>query len=159
MGVYDLAHNEAGVSVGISHDTAEFAVAAIRRWWDSPWAAQISASDAVADHGRQWGQQQPATRLWRWAVQQFANETGLAVELCHYPPGTSKWNKIEHRLFCHITRNWPWVPLETLEIVVKLIGCTRTKEGLEVHAWLDENHYQKGKDRIQYAIIRSPHTP
>jgi hypothetical protein len=69
----------------------------------------------------------------------------MTIELCHYPPGTSKWNKIEHRLFCHITRNWQGVPLETMEIVVSLIGSTQTKEGLEVHAWLDEAHYQKAK--------------
>jgi hypothetical protein len=78
-------------------------------------------------------------------LQRLANETGLKIELCHFPPGTSKWNKIEHRLFCHITRNWRGVPLESLEIVVNLIGNTRTKEGLEVHAWLDEREYQKSR--------------
>jgi hypothetical protein len=82
------------------------------------------------------GSNSPRTRLWRWALQQFANETGLQIELCHYPPGTSKWNKIEHRLFCHITRTWQGVPLETLEIVVSLIAATKTETGLEVHAWL-----------------------
>lgn len=144
-GVYDLTHNEAGVSVGISHDTAEFAVAAIRRWWRRlgkkryPQATRLLIT---ADSG---GSNSPRTRLWRWALQQFANETGMTIELCHYPPGTSKWNKIEHRLFCHITRNWQGVPLETIEIVVSLIGATRTKEGLEVHAWLDEKHYPKAK--------------
>jgi transposase len=144
-GVYDLTRNEGGVSVGISHDTAEFAVAAIRRWWERlgqeryPQATRLLIT---ADSG---GSNSPRTRLWRWTLQQFANETGLTVELCHYPPGTSKWNKIEHRLFCHITRNWQGVPLETLEIIINLIGSTRTKEGLEVHAWLDENHYQKAK--------------
>ncbi len=144
-GVFDLTHNEAGVSVGISHDTAEFAVAAIRRWWRRlgkkryPQATRLLIT---ADSG---GSNSPRTRLWRWALQQFANETGMTIELCHYPPGTSKWNKIEHRLFCHITRNWQGVPLETIEIVVSLIGATRTKEGLEVHAWLDEKHYPKAK--------------
>lgn len=144
-GVYDLTHNEAGVSVGISHDTAEFAVAAIRRWWRRlgkkryPQATRLLIT---ADSG---GSNSPRTRLWRWALQQFANETGMTIELCHYPPGTSKWNKIEHRLFCHITRNWQGVPLETIEIVVSLIGATRTKEGLEVHARLDEKHYPKAK--------------
>ncbi|MBM4001506.1 MAG: ISAzo13 family transposase, partial [Planctomycetes bacterium] len=87
----------------------------------------------------------PRTRLWRWELQKLANDTGLTIELCHYPPGTSKWNKIEHRLFCHITRNWQGVPLETMEIVVSLIGSTRTREGLEVHAWLDERQYAKAK--------------
>jgi transposase len=144
-GVYDITHNEAGVSVGVSHDTAEFAVAAIRRWWKRlghkryPRATRLLIT---ADSG---GSNSPRTRLWRWALQRLANETGMTIELCHYPPGTSKWNKIEHRLFCHITRNWQGVPLETMEIVVSLIGSTQTKEGLEVHAWLDEAHYQKAK--------------
>ena len=144
-GVYDMTFNDAGVSVGISHDTAEFAVAAIRRWWKRlgqkryPQATRLLVT---ADSG---GSNSPRTRLWRWALQQFANEAGLTLELCHYPPGTSKWNKIEHRLFCHITRNWQGVPLETLEIVVNLIGSTRTQEGLEVHAWLDKSHYPKAK--------------
>lgn len=144
-GVYDLTHNEAGVSVGVSHDTAEFAVAAIRRWWKRLGQTRYPRAKRLlitADCG---GSNSPRTRLWRWALQQFANETGLTIELCHYPPGTSKWNKIEHRLFCHITRNWKGVPLETMEIIVSLIGSTRTNEGLEVHAWLDENEYQKAK--------------
>lgn len=144
-GVYDLTRDEAGVSIGISHDTAEFAVAAIRRWWTRlgrrryPGATRLLVT---ADSG---GSNSPRTRLWRWALQQFADETGMTIELCHYPPGTSKWNKIEHRLFCHITRNWQGVPLETLEIVVNLIGSTRTEQGLEVHAWLDSTHYEKSK--------------
>jgi len=144
-GVYDITHNEAGVSVGISHDTAEFAVAAIRRWWKRlgqkrhPRATRLLIT---ADSG---GSNSPRTRLWRWALQQLSNATGMTIEICHYPPGTSKWNKIEHRLFCHITRNWQGVPLETMEIVVNLIGSTHTKEGLEVHAWLDEKEYQKAK--------------
>ena len=78
-------------------------------------------------------------------LQDFADATGLIIEVCHFPPGTSKWNKIEHRLFCHITRNWRGVPLETLEVVIQLIGSTRTREGLDVHAWLDEKEYQKGR--------------
>lgn len=144
-GVYDLTHDEAAVSVGISHDTAEFAVASIRRWWKRlgrnryPQATRLLIT---ADSG---GSNSPRTRLWRWALQQFANETGMKIELCHYPPGTSKWNKIEHRLFCHITRNWQGIPLETLEIVVNLIGNTRTEQGLEVHAWLDATEYEKSK--------------
>jgi transposase len=144
-GVYDLTHNEAGVSVGISHDTAEFAVAAIRRWWQRLGQRKYSNAKRLLITADSGGSNSPRTRLWRWALQQFANETGMTIELCHYPPGTSKWNKIEHRLFCHITRNWQGTPLETLEIVVNLIGSTRTKEGLEVHAWLDEKHYQKAK--------------
>jgi hypothetical protein len=144
-GVYDLTHDEAGVSIGISHDTAEFAVAAIHRWWERlgrrryPQARRLLIT---ADSG---GSNSPRTRLWRWALQQFANKTGMKIELCHYPPGTSKWNKIEHRLFCHITRNWRGIPLETFEIIVNLIGSTQTEQGLEVHAWLDETQYQKSK--------------
>ncbi|MGH9626255.1 MAG: ISAzo13 family transposase [Bryobacteraceae bacterium] len=144
-GVYDVTHNEAGVSVGISHDTAEFAVASIRRWWQRMGHQRYPQAQRLlitADCG---GSNSPRTRLWRWALQQFANETGLKIELCHYPPGTSKWNRIEHRLFCHITRNWRGVPLETYEIVVNLIAATSTTQGLEVHAWIDENEYQKSK--------------
>jgi hypothetical protein len=144
-GVYDLTHNEAGVSVGVSHDTAEFAVESIRRWWQRLGQARYPNAKRLlitADCG---GSNSPRTRLWRWALQRFANETGLTIEVCHYPPGTSKWNKIEHRLFCHITRNWQGVPLESHEIVVNLIGSTRTAEGLEVHAWLDAAEYEKSK--------------
>lgn len=144
-GVYDIALNEAGVSVGVSHDTAEFAVAAIDRWWQLMGKKRYSTAKRLlitADCG---GSNSPRTRLWRWALQQFANETGLKIELCHYPPGTSKWNKIEHRLFCHITRNWQGIPLESFEIVVNLIGSTKTEKGLEVHAWLDEKQYEKSK--------------
>jgi len=144
-GVYDIANNEAGVLVGISHDTAEFAVSAIRRWWQEMGRQRYPKAKRLlvtADCG---GSNSPRTRLWRWVLQQFADETGLTIELCHYPPGTSKWNKIEHRLFCHITRNWQGVPLETHEIVVQLIGATKTDTGLEVHAWLDEATYEKSR--------------
>ncbi len=144
-GVYDLTHDEAGVSVGISHDTAEFAVASIRRWWKRMGRKRYGRAKRLlitADCG---GSNSPRTRLWRWALQRFANESGMKIELCHYPPGTSKWNKIEHRLFCHITRNWQGVPLESHEVVVNLIGSTKTTTGLEVHAWLDESEYQKSK--------------
>jgi hypothetical protein len=144
-GVYDFAHNEAGVTVGISHDTAEFAVAAIRQWLTKLGRRRFPSAKRILITADSGGSNSPRTRLWRWELQRFANETGLKVELCHFPPGTSKWNKIEHRLFCHITRNWRGVPLESLEIVVKLIGSTRTKEGLEVHAWLDQRQYQKSR--------------
>ncbi len=144
-GVYDIALNEAGVSIGISHDTAEFAVAAIDRWWKRMGKKRYPAAKRLlitADCG---GSNSPRTRFWRWALQKFSNKTGIKIELCHYPPGTSKWNKIEHRLFCHITRNWQGVPLESHEIVVNLIGSTKTEAGLEVHAWLDESYYEKSK--------------
>lgn len=144
-GVYDITANEAGVSVGINHDTAEFAVAAIRRWWRRMGAKRYPAAKRLLITADSGGSNSPRTRLWRWALQSFANETGLRIELCHYPPGTSKWNKIEHRLFCHITRNWQGIPLESHEVVVNLIGATRTQEGLEVHAWLDAAEYEKSK--------------
>jgi transposase len=144
-GVYDLANNEAGVTVGVSHDTAEFAVAAIHQWWTKLGSKRFPRAKRILITADSGGSNSPRTRLWRWELQRFANESGLKIELCHFPPGTSKWNKIEHRLFCHITRNWRGVPLESLEIVVNLIGSTRTKEGLEVHAWLDEREYKKSR--------------
>ena len=144
-GVYDVANNEAGVSVGVSHDTAEFAIAAIDRWWTQLGQKRFPSAKRLlitADCG---GSNSPRTRLWRWALQQFASQRGLKLELCHYPPGTSKWNKIEHRLFCHITRNWQGIPLISHDVVVSLIGSTRTESGLEVHAWLDESEYEKSR--------------
>jgi hypothetical protein len=144
-GVYDIATNEAGVSVGVGCDTAEFAVAAIERWWQRMGKKRYRAPRRLlvtADCG---GSNSPRTHLWLWELQRLANRTGMIIEACHYPPGTSKWNKIEHRLFCHITRNWQGVPLETHEVVVNLIGSTTTDEGLEVHAWLDERQYLKGR--------------
>lgn len=148
-GVYDISRNEAGVSIGISSDTAEFAVAAIRRWWKKLGTKRYPKAKRLLVTADSGGSNSPRTKLWRVELQKFANESGLIIELCHYPPGTSKWNKIEHKLFCHITRNWQGIPLETLEIVVKLIGATRTETGLEVHAWLDEKEYQKARQVTQ----------
>ncbi len=144
-GVYDIHENTAWVSVGITHDTAEFAVEALRRWWRELGRPRYRGSRRVlitADCG---GSNAPRTRLWKVELQRLADETGLVVEVCHYPPGTSKWNKIEHRLFCHITRNWQGRPLETAEVVVESINQTTTEAGLEVHAWLDESLYEKGR--------------
>jgi transposase len=144
-GVYDLRHNEAWVSVGISSDTAEFAVESIRRWWKRlgrrrhPQAVRLLIT---ADSG---GSNSSRNRLWKVELQKLSNETGLEIEVCHFPPGTSKWNKIEHRLFCHVTRNWQGQPLETIEIVVNLIGSTTTESGLKVHAELDARTYEKGR--------------
>ena len=144
-GVYDIHGNEAGVSVGISHDTAEFAVGAIRRWWEKLGRKRYGRAKRVLVTADSGGSNSSRCRLWKVELQKWADETGLIVEVCHYPPGTSKWNKIEHRLFCHITRNWQGTPLETLEIVVESIGATTTETGLEVHAWIDEGTYEKGK--------------
>ena len=144
-GVYDIGGNEAGVSVGISHDTAEFAVGAIRRWWEKLGCDRYGGAKRILVTADSGGSNGSRNRLWKLELQKWADETGLIVEVCHYPPGTSKWNKIEHRLFCHITRNWRGTPLETLEVVVESIGATTTEAGLEVHAWLDEGTYEKGR--------------
>jgi Rhodopirellula transposase DDE domain len=144
-GVYDLIHNEAGVSVGITHDTAEFAVEAIRRWWYRLGAKRYRNPRRLLITADSGGSNSSRNRLWKTELQKLADETRMIIEVCHFPPGTSKWNKIEHRVFCHITRNWRGVPLETAEIVVKLIGSTRTETGLEVHCWLDEDQYDKGR--------------
>jgi Rhodopirellula transposase DDE domain len=144
-GVYDLNHNEAGVSVGITHDTAEFAVEAIRRWWRRLGKKRYRNPERLLITADSGGSNSSRNRLWKFELQKFADETGMIIEVCHFPPGTSKWNKIEHRVFCHITRTWQGVPLETLEVVVTLIGSTRTSTGLEVHCWLDEDQYDKGR--------------
>lgn len=143
-GVYDLSHNEAWVNVGISSDTAEFAVESIRRWWrrlgrrryPEPTRLLITADSGGSNGNR--------NRLWKVELQKLSNQTGLEIEVSHFPPGTSKWNKIEHRLFCHVTRNWQGQPLESFEIVVNLIGSTSTESGLKVHAALDGTKYEKG---------------
>lgn len=143
-GVYDIHRDEAVVSVGISHDTAQFAVAAIRLWWRKLGKKQYRSCKRLLITADSGGSNSSRSRLWKLELQRLADETGLIIEVCHYPPGTSKWNKIEHRLFCHITRNWRGVPLESREIVVSSIGNTRTASGLEVHVWLDETTYEKG---------------
>jgi len=144
-GVYDLGHNEAWVNVGITHDTAQFAVASIRQWWRALGRRRyrhirVQRILVTADSG---GSNAPRTRLWKYELQKLADELDVEIEVCHFPPGTSKWNKIEHRVFCHITRTWRGQPLESYELVVTLIGSTRTDGGLEVHATLDENEYPK----------------
>jgi transposase len=144
-GVYDIHENEAGVSIGISHDTAEFAVGAIRRWWHKLGRRRYATARRLLITADSGGSNSARSRLWKIELQRLADETGLIIEVGHYPPGTSKWNKVEHRLFCHITRNWQGVPLETLEVVVESIAATTTATGLEVHAWLDEGTYAKGR--------------
>jgi transposase len=157
-GVYDIHRDEAVVSVGISHDTAQFAVAAIRLWWKKLGRKQYRSRKRLLITADSGGSNSSRSRLWKLELQRLADETGMIVEVCHYPPGTSKWNKIEHRVFCHITKNWRGVPLESHEIVVSSIGNTRTQSGLEVHAWLDENTYAKGikvsDDALSECIIK-----
>ena len=140
-GVYDLALNEGWVSVGTDHDTAAFAGETIRRWWQQMGAPTYPGATEVlitADGG---GSNSRRSRLWKVAVQRFADETGLRVTVCHFPPGTSKWNKIEHRLFAHITQNWRGRPLISHEVMVNLIGSTTTATGLRVRAALDPSRY------------------
>jgi hypothetical protein len=143
-GVYDLTANEGWVSVGIDHDTAEFAVQTIRRWWfemGQPLYPKSKRLLITADCG---GSNGYRVRQWRMQLQHLADEIGLVVQVSHFPPGTSKWNKIEHRMFCHITNNWRGRPLLTRQIVVQLIGSVTTEQGLRVRAELDENVYDAG---------------
>jgi Rhodopirellula transposase DDE domain len=143
-GVYDLTQNQGWVSVGIDHNTAEFAAESIRHWWKRMGAATYPhASELLitADAGSSNGIR---CRLWKLCLQQLADEQGLTITVCHFPPGTSKWNKIEHRMFCHITENWRGRPLVSRAVIVNLIGDTTTEQGLIIHAELDENLYENG---------------
>jgi hypothetical protein len=143
-GVYDLRRNEGWVSVGVDHDTAVFAVESLRRWWQemgSPAYPQARRLLITADAG---GSNGYRSRLWKVALQGLADELGLRITVCHFPPGTSKWNKIEHRLFCHITKNWRGKPLDSRAVVVNLIANTKTKAGLCIQAELDPNTYETG---------------
>jgi hypothetical protein len=143
-GVFDMTRNEASVSVGRDHDTPTFAVASIRHWWRTMGRqAYPQATDLLvtADAG---GSNGYRAHAWKARLQDLADETGLRIHVCHFPPGTSKWNRIEHRLFCHITRNWRGKPLATYETVVELIGSTRTSKGLHVRARLDKGSYPTG---------------
>jgi transposase len=159
-GVYDLNRNEGWVSVGIDHDTAHFAVNTIRRWWQKmgrPVYAGTSTLLITADAG---GSNGARTRLWKWELQQFANRTGLSITVCHYPPGTSKWNKIEHRLFSHIAINWRGKPLVSLAAIVSLIGATTTETGLRIRSEIDKRLYPKGvriTDEQMARINLKPH--
>jgi len=153
-GVLDVAANEGWVSVGIDHDTAEFAAESIRRWWLEmgqsryPKARQLLIT---ADGG---GSNGVRVRLWKKALQELATSLGLEIHVCHFPPGTSKWNKIEHRMFCQITQNWRGRPLTSRQVVVNLIAQTTTKTGLRIHAGLDENTYPT-KQQVSDAEMES----
>ncbi len=143
-GIYDLVHNKGFVNVGIDHETAEFAVESIRRWWKSVGSKLYPRSRElliVADGG---GSNGARSRLWKQQVQHLANETGLAITVCHLPRATSKWNKIEHRLFSYISINWRGKPLTSLETIIELISHTTTEEGLTVMAVKDTNSYPTG---------------
>jgi Rhodopirellula transposase DDE domain len=158
-GAYDIARNRAVVNVGVTHETAEFAVESIRRWWRIDGRRHYREAQRLlicADCGGGNGSRQ---RAWKVHLQQLSDETGMAITVCHYPPGTSKWNKIEHRLFSFISLNWKGKPLINFETVVNLIGGTRTKTGLKVQAILDTNQYETGvelskKDMDQLHLTR-----
>ena len=143
-GVYDLTNNQGWVSVGIDHDTAQFATAAIGRWWKKmgcrrhPLATELLI---MADGG---GSNGSRCRLWKVALQALANQLEISIRVCHFPPGTSKWNKIEHRMFCHITQNWRGRPLISHEVIVNLIANTATQQGLKIRAELDQRRYPTG---------------
>jgi hypothetical protein len=142
-GVYDIADDSAMVSVGIDRDTAQFSVAAIRAWWQQLGQQRYpdaSSLTITADCG---GSNGNRTRLWKTELQQLANDTNLQITVCHFPPGTSKWNKIEHRLFSFISKNWRGQPLISYQVIINLIAATTTSTGLEVYARLDKNEYPK----------------
>ena len=153
-GVYDITDNSGWVSVGITHDTAQFAVNSIRRWLEKMGRQRYPKANRLlitADCG---GSNAARTRLWRTELQKLADETGLTLSVCHYPPGTSKWNKIEHRMFCQISQNWRARPLTSRLAVVDLIAAATTLTGLKIACELDTNHYQKGI-KIKNAEMRT----
>jgi hypothetical protein len=159
-GVYDLARNEGWVSVGVDHDTASFAAHAIRRWWKVMGRAAYPDTSALLITADAGGSNGPRIRLWKWELQQFANRTGMTITVCHFPPGTSKWNKIEHRLFSHIAMNWRGKPLVDLATIVSLIGSTTTEAGLRVRSEIDTRQYPKGvviKDHQMARVKLEPH--
>ena len=144
-GIYDVLKKVGFISVGIDHNTAEFAVASLIKWWDTRGKQEYSEAREIllfADCGSSNGNR---NKLWKMCLQQFANHTGLTIHVCHYPPGTSKWNAIEHELFSFITINWRAKPLVAYETILELIRHTTTKTGLRVEAYLDENEYETGK--------------
>jgi len=143
-GVYDLSQNKGWVSVGIDHDTAEFAVETIKKWWvkmGNPFYPNAQRLLITADGG---GSNSSRSRLWKKEIQKLSNETGLTIDVCHFPPATSKWNKIEHRLFSYISQNWRGKPLVSYEVIVNLIASTKTEKGLEVICELDTKNYDTG---------------
>jgi len=143
-GVYDIFKNAGFVNVGVSSDTAEFAVESIRQWWYTMGSAEYRGANSIyitADSG---GSNSVRARLWKVKLQELADELGMTLKVSHFPPGTSKWNKIEHRLFAFISKNWRGKPLISLAAIVNLIGATTTEGGLKVRCVVDENHYEKG---------------
>ena len=160
-GVYDLAANQGWVRVGVDADTAAFAVESIRRWWDRLGQARYPEAKRLVITADCGGRNGARVRLWKRELQRFANETGLAVTVAHLPPGTSKWNRIEHRLFADISQNWRGKPLVSHQVIVQLIGATTTQTGLTVRCEIDANRYPKGikvtaAEMATLAIERDP---
>jgi hypothetical protein len=143
-GVYDIANNKGWVSVGIGSDTAAFAVNSIKSWWEQEGIILYPESKKLYINADGGGSNSSRSKLWKEELQRFADQSGLEIHVSHYPPGTSKWNKIEHRLFSFISKNWRAKPLESLAIIISLIGATTTQTGLKVTARLDENKYETG---------------
>jgi len=143
-GVYDVARDEGMVSVGVTNDTSAFAVNSIRAWWQHLGRKRYPNATTLTITADGGGSNSSRTRLWKVELQKLANELGLAIRVCHFPPGTSKWNKIEHRMFSYVSLNWRGKPLESLQVIIDLISSTTTSTGLEIHARLDPGQYEKG---------------
>ena len=159
-GVYDIGDDSAWVSVGISSDTAEFAVETIRRWWNEMGYKRYSELDELLITADAGGSNGYRTRLWKLEIQQLSDEIDAPITVCHFPPGTSKWNKIEHRLFSFITMNWRGKPLRTYQTIVNLVAATTTETGLDVRCDLDDAEYEKGRkvaDEEMATINIRPH--
>lgn len=159
-GIYDLARNEGWVRVGIDHDTAGFAVHTIRRWWQVMGRGAYPDTSALLITADAGGNNGARVRLWKWALQQFATRTGLVITVCHFPPGTSKWNKIEHRLLSQIAMNWRGKPLTNLATIVSLIGATSSTTGLRIRSEIDPGSYPQGvviSDAQMARIQLEPH--
>ena len=143
-GVYDLTRNNGWVSVGIDRDTAAFAVSSIRKWWQKMGRSAYSKATHLLITADSGGSNASRSKLWKVELQKMANQTGLTITVCHFPPGTSKWNKIEHRMFSFVTKNWRGKPLTDRATIVSLIGSTKTNEGLKIKCALDTKKYPKG---------------
>jgi len=159
-GMFDIGRNEGYVNVGINHDTGEFAVASIRRWWEYLGRHRYPQSKKILITADAGGSNGYRLRLWKKELQTFADESGLSITVCHFPPGTSKWNKIEHRLFSFISINWKGKPLTSYEVIVNLIANTKTNTGLKVYAALDDRIYQLKRritDREMKLLRIEPH--
>jgi hypothetical protein len=147
-GVYDVKGNEGWVSVGIDHDTAEFASQSILRWWKKMGCKRYPNAKKLLIMSDGGGSNGSSCKLWKVSLQGLANKLNIPISVCHFPPGTSKWNKIEHRMFSHITQNWRGKPLVSIDVIINLIANTTTKMGLRVKAALDKNKYETGKKII-----------